>query len=245
VATARSLLDLASDARSLRLAYSNWAESSPPDRDRVIDAAVKGQPLGDSLSASALARVTSLTLWGHAADPAVLAAAVRTDTGLTHPSAVAGDASVALAITLQQLLQGQTPSRAIEAAHSFARRSGLAREVIEAVADSTSPLGNSREPRNPPNAVKALRSALFHLGNARSYEEAVEAAIDSSPYSDVLPAVVGSVVGARFGRDGIRHHLRSYVLSCRPMEGLAPQPRPSTYWATDAMAMAEALLSAR
>jgi fructose-1,6-bisphosphatase/inositol monophosphatase family enzyme/ADP-ribosylglycohydrolase len=245
VATARSLLDLASDARSLRLAYSNWAESSPPDRDRVIDAAVKGQPLGDSLSASALARVTSLTLWGHAADPAVLAAAVRTDTGLTHPSAVAGDASVALAITLQQLLQGQTPSRAIEAAHSFARRSGLAREVIEAVADSTSPLGNSREPRNPPNAVKALRSALFHLGNARSYEEAVEAAIDSSPYSDVLPAVVGSVVGARFGRDGIRHHLRSYVLSCRPMEGLAPQARPSTYWATDAMAMAEALLSAR
>jgi hypothetical protein len=52
-------------------------------------------------------------------------------------------------------------------------------------------------------------------------------------------------MGARLGREGIPERLRSHVISCRPMEGLAAHPRPSAYWATDAMAMAEALLTAR
>lgn len=245
VATARSLIGLASDARSMGRVYSNWVASMPLDGDRAIEAATKGQPLADSRSASALARVTPMALWGHEAEPVVLAAAVRTNTALTHTSPVAGDASCVLAITLQAVLEGQDPARAIETAHSFARRSGLAPTVIEAIVGSMSPLGNSREPGEPPNAVKALRSVLFQLASARSYDEAVEAAIDSSPYSDALPALVGSLAGARFGRDGIRPHLRRLVLSCRPMEGLSPQARPSAYWATDALAMAEALLTAR
>ncbi len=245
VATARSLIDLASDARSMGRVFSNWVGSMPEDGDRAIEAAAKGQPLAESLSPSALARVTPVALWGHEAEPVVLAAAVRTNTAVTHPSSIAGDASCVLAITLQALLGGQEPERAIETAHAFARRSGLAREVIEAIVDSMSPVGNSREPGEPPNAVKALRAVLFQLANARSYDEAVEAAIDSSPYSDVLPALAGSVAGARFGRDGIPPHLRRLLLSCRPLEGLTPQPRPSDYWATDALAMAEALLTAR
>ncbi len=206
---------------------------------------MKGQPLAENVSASALARVTSVTLWAHAADPRVLASAVRINTALTHPSAIAGDAASVLAIVLQALLSGQGPVMAIETAHAFARHSGLSREVIEAIVGAASPLGHSREPRDPPNAVKALRSVLFHLANARSYDEAVEAAIDSSPYSDVLPAVVGAAAGARFGREGIRHHLRDLVQSCRPMPGMAAQPRPPVYWATDALAMSEALLTAR
>ncbi|MBK5255144.1 MAG: ADP-ribosylglycohydrolase family protein, partial [Vicinamibacteria bacterium] len=245
VATARSLIDLASDPGSLRRVYSNWVDSSPLAPDRAIEAAMKGQPLADSLSASGLARVTSISLWAHAADPMVVAEATRTNAALTHSSSITGDAASVLAITLQALVEGRDASAAIEIAHSFARRSGLSPEIIEAVVASMSPVGNSREPGEPPNAVKALRSALFHLANARSFHEAVEAAIDSSPYSDVLPAIVGSVLGARFGREGISHHLRSLVLSCRPMEGLVAHPRPPTYWATDAMAMAEALLTAR
>ena len=66
-----------------------------------------------------------------------------------------------------------------------------------------------------------------------------------SPGDDALPAMVGALVGARFGRDGLPEPLRNLVLSCRPMEGLAAHPRPSAYWATDALALAEALLTVR
>lgn len=244
VATARFLIDGGSDRADPGRVYSDWVASSPAQSDRVIEAATKGHPLSDGLSASALSRVTSIALWAHAKTPKALAEAARTNTALTHPSSTAGDAAAVFAITLQALFQGQEPSGAFDTAHAFARRSGLSAQVIEAVTGADSPIGHSREPRDPPNAVKALRIALFHLLTARSYDEAVEAAIDVSPYSDVLPALVGALAGARFGRDGIRHQLRSLLLSCRPMEEVARQPRPPQYWATDAMAMAEALLAA-
>ncbi len=245
IATARSLIDLAADEASQRRVHRDWYESSPRDADRAIEAAVMGQALPDNVSASALARVTPLALWAHAAEPVVLAAAVRTNTALTHPSSVAGDAASILAITQQALLAGQEPEGAIEIAHAFARRSGLSAEVIESIVGALSPVGNSREPGEPPNAARALRAILFQLANARSWDEAVEAAVDSRPYSDVLPALVGSAVGARFGLAGIPQKLLNLVLSCRPLEGLAGTPRPATYWATDALAMAEALLTAR
>lgn len=245
IATARALIDTGADNVTQRAVCLEWIESAPSQSDRAIEAAMKGHTLADNVSASALARVMPMSLWAHSADPVVRDAAVRTNTALTHTSKVAGDAASVLSVTLTALLDGQEPQQAVESAHAFARRSSLSGEIIDAIVGSMSPVGNSREPGEPPNAVKALRCALFHLGIARSYEEAVEAAIDTSPYSDVLPAVVGAVVGARFGRDGIPHHLRSLLLSCRPMKKSTSEPRPPGYWATDAMAMAEALLTAR
>ena len=245
ITTARLLIDLASDHQSLKHAYSNWAESSPLVPDRAMEAAAKGQPLTDNLSAIALARVTPLTLWGHHADPAVLVSKIRSDASITHPSSVAGDAASVLAITLQALLQGSVPASAIETAHAFARRSGLSREVIDAIvrcAEPPRPGGNRGE---APTVLTALHAALFNLAKAPSFEDALEGALALRAASEALPAMVGALMGARLGRDGISERLRSLVLSCRPMEGLVAHPRPATYWATDALAMAEALLTAR
>ncbi len=245
VATARSLVDLASDPKRLKRVYAGWCDSSPIYSDRAVASAMKGQPLADSLSASALDRVTPLAVWGHGADPLILATKVREDTALTHPSPISGDASCVLAITLQSLLQGSDASSAIEVAHAFARRSGSSRQVIDAIVESAEPHKSIRDPGEASTVASVLRAALFHLAKAQSFEEALEAAMDARLSSDTLPAIVGAVMGARLGRDGIPERLRNLVLSCRPMEGLAAQPRPATYWGTDAMAMAEALLTSR
>ena len=244
IATSRSLLDQASDAKRLKRAYSTWLDSSPDGADRALESALRSQPLPESLSASALTRVTPLTLWSHAADPAITAAKAFDDAALTHPNRTAGEAAAVLALSLHSLLQGSEPGAAIEAAHAFARRSGYSREVIETIVESGGPRKPSR-PSDLPDALSVLGAALHHLGRTSSFEAALESALSLSPTSDVAPAIVGAVMGARFGREGIPERLRNLVLSCRPMDGLAPRPRPSAYWATDAMAMAEALLTAR
>lgn len=245
VACARSILDLGSDHKSLRAAYAAWANSSPPEPDRALDAAAARQPLADCLSSTAFSRVTPLTLWGHAADPSLLIAKIRADTELTHPAPVAADGASVLAIALQSLLQGTSASGAIESAHDFARRSGCAAPVIEAVAGSQHRLSATRVAADAPDVTNALHTILFHLAKTDSFEDAVAQAIALSPASDALPALVGAFLGTRLGREGIPERLRAEVLSCRPMEGLSTSARPAIYWATDAMAMAEALLTAR
>ena len=245
VAAARSILAHASDHKSLRKAYAAWVASSPLSPDRAMVAAAAGHPLADPASALALARITPLTLWGQAADPSILGAKVAEDVALTHKWPLAAESAAALAVVLQSLVHGATPEGAIEAAHAFARKSGWSREVIEAIVGSAEPPPRLAAGAGSVDALTALRLALFQLRRAESFETALEAALAMSPGDDAFPAIVGSLLGARFGRDGIPERLRNLVLSCRPMDGLAAHPRPSTYWATDALAMAEALLTVR
>ena len=241
VATARSLADLASDAKRLKRVYAAWVDSDPEDLDRAMESALKGQALADDRSAMALVRVTPLTLWAHDAAEAIAATKVREDAALTHPENRSGEAAAALAIVLHSLIKGDDPSAVVESAHAFARRSGFSRETIEAIVESATPHKGQRDP----DVLNVLRTALFHLRTTASFEGAMESALAATSASDAMPAIVGAVMGARLGREGIPERLRTLVISCRPMEGLAPHPRPSVYWATDAMAMAEALLTAR
>ena len=241
VATARSLVDQASDAKRLRRTYAAWVDSGPPDLDRATESALRGEARIDDLSAVALARVTPLALWSHDAADTIAATKAREDAALTHPAARAGEAAAVVAITLHSLLKGDEPSAVIETTHAFARRSGFSREVIDAIVESATP----PKARRGSDALGVLRAALFHLRTSASFEAAIEAALALDSASDAMPAIVGAVMGARLGREGIPERLRSLVLSCRPMEGLAAHPRPPAYWATDAMAMAEALLTAR
>jgi fructose-1,6-bisphosphatase/inositol monophosphatase family enzyme len=242
IATARSLVDLASDPKRLKRAYGAFVDSGPADLDRATESALRGEGLPNDLSPMSLSRVTPLALWSHEAGDTITATKAGEDAALTHPSARARESASVLAVTLLSLLKGEEPKKTIESAHAFARRQGFSREVIDAVVQSTS----LPAPLRALDALSVLRVALFHLGASDSFEAAIESTlVPGHDTSDALPAIVGAVMGARLGHEGIPLRLTSLVLSCRPMEGLAAHPRPPLYWATDAMAMAEALLTAR
>jgi ADP-ribosyl-[dinitrogen reductase] hydrolase len=243
VATARSLVNLAGDAEALRVAYRAWVDSAPPDPDRAMESAMRGQALSEDGSPLCLARVTPLTLWTHDAEEMIAAAKAEEDAALTHPSVRARQSAAVLSVTIRALLRGSDPRSAVDAAHAFARKSTYLREVIDAVVESASLHTHERTD----DALGVLRATLFSLRTSESFEAALESALSGrrDPRSDALPAIVGTVMGARLGRDGIPARLATLVLSARPMEGLVAQPRPPLYWATDAMAMAEALLTAR
>jgi hypothetical protein len=121
----------------------------------------------------------------------------------------------------------------------------LSREVIDAIVLAAEPPKGPQGGADTPNVLGAIQAMFFHFPRAASFLDAMEVAIGLAPAGDELPALMGAFMGARLGRSGIPETLRNLVLSCRPMEGLAAHPRPPVYWGTDAMAMAEGLLSAR
>ncbi len=241
IAAARSLIDRASDAKSLKRVYQAWLDSSPENPDRAMEAGLRGDAASATASPMSLARVTPLSLWGHEADPLVVAAKVREDTALTHPTSSAGEVAAVLAIVLHSLLHGTDEKAAIDGGHAFARRNGFSREAIDAATATAPARANGRAL----DALGVLHFALTALSSQSSFEVAIERAIALDRASDALPSVIGALMGARLGRDGIPERIRTLVLSCRPLEGLTPRPRSSAYWATDAMTMAEVLLVSR
>jgi fructose-1,6-bisphosphatase/inositol monophosphatase family enzyme/ADP-ribosylglycohydrolase len=245
IACARSILDPEGVAQARAAAYAAWAGSSPLEPDRAMNAAAAGLSPSDGLSSAALSRLTPLALWGHPADGALLVTRVRADTALTHNGEATSDAAAVLAIVLQSLLSGKSAAEAQATGHAFARRSGSASAVIDAVAGSRDLARAERPSVDAPDVTAAVRVILWSLANAASFEDAVTLAIARSPASDALPALVGGFMGALLGREGIPVRLRTLVLSCRPMDGLVASARPAAYWATDAMTIAEALLTAR
>ncbi len=192
IAVGRSLIDLASDRESLCRVYADWVASSPAELDRALESAVRGEPMAENLSAIALARVTPFAVWGHAADPLILATTVRIDAALTHPAPIVGDAAAVLALVMQALLQGSDPGAALADGHAFARRTGSAQEVIAAIVESYEPPAALRSARATPSVLTALQAALFHLTRSRSFEEGIQGALALGSHSDTLPALAGS-----------------------------------------------------
>ena len=244
VAAARSLLGFASDSASLARTYAEWTASGFPESDPGMMRAAVGQPSASSLSALALARVTPLSLWGWEADENVLVSRVAEDAALTHPSPLVGQSAAVLAVALVRLIGGHEASAALDAAHAFARRSGYSREVIEAILDSSTAPRAVRASEDA-DVRLAVRAAFFAITSLRSFSEAQQAATLWGRPGDALHAIVGALAGARFGRESLPPDDRTALLSCRPLEGFTRTPRPAVYWGTDALTMAEALLTAR
>jgi ADP-ribosylglycohydrolase len=120
---ARTLLrDQAFADDSVAAAYGYWRQSAPFDvggtlgraTAAILQARARGQ---DPVQAArreanraseangALMRQSPLAVWGHALDPATLAASVHADTTLTHPNRVCQDASAAFLAALAAVIR--------------------------------------------------------------------------------------------------------------------------------------------
>jgi ADP-ribosyl-[dinitrogen reductase] hydrolase len=91
----------------------------------------------------------------------------------------------------------------------------------------------------------ALHNAFFQLLHAPNVAEAVVATVRAGGDTDTNAAICGALVGAVYGRPGIPDQWQRMVLSCRPMPGQpgVAQPRPALFWPTDALILAERLLT--
>ena len=90
----------------------------------------------------------------------------------------------------------------------------------------------------------ALQNAFFQLLHAASLEDGVVATVRAGGDTGTNAAICGAVLGAVHGRTVIPSQWQRMVLSCRPAPGLDgfEASRPSMFWPTDALVLAERLL---
>jgi len=243
LALARSILDNGGhDPEAALRAYREWQASRPFDIGNTVSAALAGRPLPASEANGSLMRASPLGVFAHAASLEEAARIARTDSGLTHPNPVCGDAVAAYVVAIRHaVVHGDGPDAAYRAALAWATRVGAAPSVVEA-------LGQAAE--TPPVCdgatqgfvLIALGNAFYELLHAESLEAGVVATVRRGGDTDTNAAIAGALLGAVHGRQAVPSQWRRMVLSCRPHGRHAKRPRPMVYWPVDVLEVAERLL---
>jgi fructose-1,6-bisphosphatase/inositol monophosphatase family enzyme len=228
LALARSIVARGSYAAEPALtAFKTWLDTDPFDVDPVT--LVRSAPL--AIFASALG----------AAEAGDLA---RADSALTHSDPACGAAAEAFVVAVvHAVARGDGPEAAYRAAFERARGVAAPQAVTDALARAAAaPPMIGADPKG--RAVEALHGACFDLLHAQSVEAGVAATVQRGGDITANAAITGSLLGAVHGRNGVPAHWRNMVLSCRSHPLRAPRPRPSMYWPTDVLEVAERLLLA-
>lgn len=244
LALARSLVAAGDwDAERARAAYQEWYRSGPFDVGHTTRAAMNGYFVAESQANGSLMRASPLGIFAHAWSPADAAAVARHDSALTHPHLVCGDSAAAFVIAVAHAIgQGSGPGPAYEAALRWAREAAVP-PVLRAIEDARA---------GPPVCdgekqgwvLIALQNALFELLHASTLEEGVVATVRRGGDTDTNAAIAGALLGAVHGREAVPRQWRSMVLSCRAHHSRARHPRPTDFWPTDVLELAERLLLA-
>jgi len=206
---ARSLLarEAFDPADVLRLYLAWWEEDgtdSGPTTARVLEKIRHGTPPalavaqvheergGLTAGCNAAHRSPPLAMAACLADDGLAEAAAR-DAGLTHGHPLAGDVAAAVVVLCRLLIRGATWPAAL--GHAAA---GRCEETAQALRDGgTGPGGRGGY------APEVLRAAVYFVGAAATFEEALRRALDFAGPANYCPVLVGAIAGARWGAGAI------------------------------------------
>lgn len=232
------------DADAVLAAYKEWYRSGPFDVGQTTRAALNGYLMRESQANGSLMRASPLGVFSHARPADEAAALARSDSALTHPHPVCGDATGAFVVALAHAIaRGDGAQAAYEEGLRWARDAEAQPSVVRAL------LAARSEPPVCDGEMQgfvliALQNAFFELLHAPSLEEGVVATVRRGGDTDTNAAIAGALLGAVHGRSGVPPQWRSMVLSCRSHASRARHPRPMACWPTDVFELSELLLVA-
>lgn len=235
------------DRDRVAAAYIDWKGSNPFDiggtTAKGIDALRdRGRADRSSQANGALMRVAPIGI-AAAGDPAKAANWARQDAALTHPHPVCQAASAAFAAAIAVGVDGANQHSMWAAAHAHAGDDASGVEIREALLEARFGL--------PPDFTRqqgwvmtAFGNAFHRLWREQDFADALVETVMCGGDCDTNAAICGALLGAAYGRDAIPQTWRSQVCACRAVRGAGVvHPRPATFWADDAMDVAEALLT--
>lgn len=221
-------------------AYRRWRLSDPFDVGYATDAALSEGELhrldldelvqrnallnnADSKANGSLMRATPLGVWSARVDLETTLDAARTDACMTHPNPSCQWSTAAYVVAIRHLMLNPGDHiGAVDAAESVLVSTDAA-EVRSWLADAR----NGDLPAFYPRAgyVRiAFTHAFYHLYQDTSYVEALTAILNGAGDTDTNACIVGGLVGAIHGLQGIPESMRRAVLTCDVTKG---NPRPS------------------
>eukprot|EP00929_Paragymnodinium_shiwhaense_P050601 TRINITY_DN25483_c0_g1_i1.p1 TRINITY_DN25483_c0_g1~~TRINITY_DN25483_c0_g1_i1.p1 ORF type:complete len:574 (+),score=147.28 TRINITY_DN25483_c0_g1_i1:100-1821(+) len=246
--------------------YGEWAASRPFDMGSTTNKAAfsRGASASDmerralgfeaNCSNGALIRCMPLAVWGvgRAMSPEDLGQAVRADARLSHPNFTCGVAGATYAIAAQHLIRsGGDVAGAQQAVSTWIdvhkkRKGGEMLEELEKwlqEAHSPSDLSDAFGPEIG-SAKWGYVHAFRHLSAGSSFEVAMRATLAGGGDTDSNAAIVGGLIGAARGVQGIPERWLRAVLASDPNSGGGSgQARPAEYHPSKLVRLAEQLLT--
>jgi len=155
---------------------------------------------GLTAGCNAAHRVAPLAMCVELTDEALATAALQ-EAALTHMHPLAGDVSAAIVLLCRFLALGSPWQDAVnEAAVGRMDETKLA---LAGALESELDRGGF--------APDALASAIFFVGNATSFGEALTRSMAFAGHANYCPVLVGAIAGARWGRNAISGELLEHV----------------------------------
>lgn len=220
----------------VREAYVRWRESGPFDVGNATEAAFGRQTLGPSQTTQAngsMMRASPMGIFGAAMALPALAALAESDSRLSHPHEVPVAACAVFVTTIAEAITSGLDGATLFA-HALERAAGSPIEDTLRAARTGLPVSDES---NQGWVRIALQHAFFHLLHATDFERAVIATVRKGGDTDTNAAIVGALLGARFGVEAIPLRWRETVRTCR-------SPRPAEFHCGDLDALALALITA-
>ena len=193
----------------------------------------------NSKANGALMRAAPLGVWGFRLSPKALAQAAIRDTNLSHPNPTCRYATVAYVLAMRHLVLNPRDATGALASARVALTHSDAQEVLhwldEAQAD--------KDPGYYPQAgfVRyGFTHAFRHLAKGSGYREALVETLHGGGDTDTNACIVGGLIGALHGVEGIPLAMRQALLNCDTELG---NPRPEWLSTRNADALAIELLS--
>jgi ADP-ribosylglycohydrolase len=172
-----------------------------------------------------LMRATPLGVWGACGgrNDAELVAAAQSDARLSHPNPACVDACVAYVLAIASLVRVPgDAAHALESARAWTRENAC-EEVRSWLAEADV---GTLVPYSPHDGFVriAFTHAFRHLRLGTPYIEALSETLAGGGDTDTNAAIVGGLVGARWGASGIPEAMKRAVLECDTARGKNPRP---------------------
>lgn len=226
-------------------AYTSWAASHPFDIGQAtrsaLDTKSQDDPVGlaqvlheralrnncDSKANGALMRATPLGLAGALLPKQTLVDIARTDARMTHPHVSCQHASASYALAIRHLLLNPGDNHgAFNAVRAHLDAEADAGEVGEWLADAAS---GQLQPAHPLAGFvrHGFTRAFYHLRRGTEYGAAVLETLIDGGDTDTNACIVGGLIGALHGLEGIPPASLTAVLECDTNKGRS-RPREFT-----------------
>jgi len=233
------------DADVVAHAYTSWAASNPFDIGQAtrlaLDTKSQDDPVGlvqvlqerafrnnrDSKANGALMRATPLGLAGALLPKQTLVDIARTDARMTHPHVSCQHASASYALAIRHLLLNPGDNHgAFNAVRTHLDGEADAGEVGEWLADAAS---GRLQPAHPLAGFvrHGFTRAFYHLRRGTEYSAAVLETLVDGGDTDTNACIVGGLIGALHGLEGIPLASLTAVLECDTDKGRS-RPREFT-----------------
>ncbi len=215
--------------------YREWLDSAPLDAGRTITDALAGESSPDSQANGALMRIAPLALFASLHPGCDWEGAAEEDACLTHVHPKCAHANIIFVESLLLALRGESPMLIYTAALS---RAALLREESLLLRLK---MAAREEPAYTPCAgwvEIAFQAAYYRLLHTRMAEDvaaALLAVVNQLGDPDTNGAIVGALLGARFGESALPEHWREQVLA-------GSRDRPFIYSPASGMAALEHLI---